>query len=100
MTGTPDALLIPENRKTGARMIDRANSILEIAEPLLGVDRDRGERGYIRIQPHGRLFVTRSPSDTLLFPVDHPCAGAPRYNWILSADGVELGYLKPEAGDA
>lgn len=94
MNRIPDAVLIPEDRKSGTRMSDRAASILAIAEPLLQVDRSRGQKGYIRIQPQGRLFVTRDPRDTLLFPTGHPCAGQPRYDWVSLSDGIELGYLR------
>ena len=45
---TPDALMLPETSKRGARMVDRVASIADIAEPLLEVDRERGERAYIR----------------------------------------------------
>ena len=31
----PDALMLPEDRKRGARMIDRVASIADIAEPIL-----------------------------------------------------------------
>lgn len=100
MNTIPDALMIPESRKTGARMIDRVASILDLAEPLLGVDRGRGERGYIRVQPNGRLFVTKSPADTILFPKGHPLDGRPRYRWTAAGDEVELGFLAAESPDA
>ena len=89
----PDALFLPETIKAGARQIDRINSVLEVAEPMLGVDRGRGERAYIRRQPGGRLFITRDPADTLLHPVGHPLEGADRYRWSPRADGVEFGFL-------
>jgi hypothetical protein len=89
----PDALLLPEALKAGARQIDRINSVLSIAEPMLGVDRSQGERGYIRRQPGGRLFITKDPSDTLLHPVGHPFEGQERYRWSHQPDGTSLGYL-------
>ncbi len=96
----PDALIIPESQKSGARMVDRVASILAVAEPLLGVDRRQGERGYIRIQPGGRLFITKDPADTLLFPKGHPRDGQERYHWIAGENQVELGFKKPETTDA
>lgn len=89
----PDALKIPEARKRGAKMIARVASIADIAEPLLGVDRSRGERACIRLQGKDKLFVTTSPTDTIYFPKDHPRDGQPRYRWDKRADGIELGYL-------
>ncbi len=100
MNRIPDAVMIPESRKAGSRMVDRVSSILDVAEPLLGVDRGRGERGYIRIQPHGRLFVTRSPADTILYPKGHPRDGQERYLWTPAAGDLELGFLKSETDDA
>jgi hypothetical protein len=75
------------------RMIDRVASIAEIAEPLLGVNRLKGERAYIRLQGNGKLFISKSIFDTILFPKDHERDGQPRYRWELQADGAEFGYL-------
>jgi hypothetical protein len=50
---TPDALILPEAWKKGETQADRIDSILAIAEPLLQVDRSKGERAYIRRQPGG-----------------------------------------------
>jgi hypothetical protein len=92
----PDAVMLPEARKCGARMVDRVASIADIAEPLLEVDRARGERAYIRLQGNGKLFVSKSIVDTILFPKDHPRDGQPRYRWVLHPDGAEFGYLVSE----
>lgn len=89
----PDALFVPESLKAGARQIDRINSVLDVAEPILRVDRSLGERGYIRRQPGGRLFITKDPADTLLHPAGHPREGQERYRWTARPDGVALGYL-------
>jgi hypothetical protein len=89
----PDALMLPEAWKRGETQIDRIDSILAIAEPMLSVDRSKGERAYIRRQPGGRLFVTTDAHDTLQFPIGHPREGRPRYRWVVSADGSEYGYL-------
>ena len=93
MNKLPDALMIPEALKAGARMSDRVASVVEFAEPLLAVDRSKGERAQIRIQPGGRLFVTKDVRDTILFPRGHQRDGQPRYNWVQGANGIEYGYL-------
>ncbi len=77
-------------------MVDRVSSIADIAEPLLNVDRTRGERAYIRLQGNGKLFVTKSIFDTILFAKDHGRDGQPRYRWEVQPDGAEFGYLVPE----
>ena len=92
----PDALMLPEGRKQGTRMVDRVASIAGIAEPLLQVDRARGERAYIRLQGNGKLFVSKSMLDTILFPKDHQRDGQPRYRWELQPDGAEFGFLISE----
>jgi hypothetical protein len=88
----PDAVFLPETLKAGGRIFDRIGSICKIAEPLLEVDFPR-ERAYIRKQPHGRLFITRDPTDTIFFPTGHPRSGQQRYRWVQQADGADLGYL-------
>lgn len=93
----PDALFIPERMKRGRTLYERIDSILEVAEPLLGVDRARGDRAYIRRQGDGWLFVTRDPEDTIYFPLNTPLRGRPRYQWLDGADGIRRGYLVPEA---
>jgi hypothetical protein len=85
--------MIPESLKTGARMADRVASVADIADPLLAVDRSKGERAYIRIQPGGRLFVSKDFHDTILFPNGHPRDGQPRYHWVSQDNGLEYGYL-------
>jgi hypothetical protein len=96
MDRKPDALMLPEDRKYGSRMVDRVASIADIAEPFLDVDRDRGDRAYIRLQGNGKLFVSKSIFDTILFPKDHQRDGQPRYRWELQPDGAEFGYLVSE----
>ena len=93
MNSTPDALMLSQDRKRGARMVDRVASIADVAEPILGIDRSCGERAYIRLQPNGKLFITRCAVDTILFPKDHEFDGLPRYRWISQPDGSEFGYL-------
>ncbi len=85
--------MVPEHRKRGPRMATRVLSILDLAEPMLGVDRSKGERGHIRIQPGGQLFITKDPNDTILFPINHDRQGHPRYNWVMQPDSVEFGFL-------
>ena len=91
---TPDALMLPESAKKGTRMVDRVASIADVAEPLLAVDRNKGERGYIRLMGNGMLFITKSVHDTIKFPTAHPRDGQPRYRWVLQCDGSEFGYLR------
>ena len=93
----PDALYIPEKMKRGRTLWERMNSILDLAEPLLGVDRTEGDRAFIRRQGDGWLFVTRDPQDTIYFPLNTPLRGRPRYNWLDATDGIRRGYLVPEA---
>ena len=100
MDQSPDALIVPETWKKGQTQLDRIDSILELAEPLLRVDRSKGQRAYIRRQPGGRLYVTADPHDTLQFPVGHPREGRPRYNWDSRPDGSEYGYLPKDLSDA
>src|SRR5579885_1333645 len=93
----PDALFVPERMKRGRTLYERMCSILDVAEPLLGVDRAAGQRAYIRRQGDGWLFVTRDPMDTIYFPLNTPLRGRPRYDWIDGADGIRRGYLVAEA---
>lgn len=100
MDSTFDALIIPESWKRGGTQLDRIDSILRVAEPLLGVDRSRGGKAYIRRQPGGKLFITADPRDTLSFPAGHSLQGRPRYGWASHPDGTERGTLVAEARNA
>ncbi len=100
MDPTFDALIIPESWKSGDTQLDRIDSILRVAEPLLGVNRSRGGRAYIRRQPGGKLFITADPQDTLSFPAGHPLQGRSRYGWTRLPDGTERGILVAEARNA
>ena len=71
----------------------RVASICNVAEPLLGIDRSKGERAHIRIQPGGKLFITRSIHDTINFPSWHDSEGQPRYTWEPQASRIEFGFL-------
>ena len=88
--------MLPEGRKQGTRMIDRVASIADIAEPLLEVDRARGERAYIRLQGNGKLFISKSIFDTINFPKDH-AAGRPAALSLGSPAG-RLGVRLPGLG--
>jgi hypothetical protein len=93
-----DALMVAEARhKYGRRLIDRINSICEIAEPLLGVDRNAGQRAWIRRQYGGWLFITRDPEDTIYYPLSSPLRGRDRYAWVMGSDGIKRGYLTEDA---
>jgi hypothetical protein len=93
-----DALLIPVRYRLGRTQLERIRSIDRIADPLLGVDRDRGESAWIRTVPiDGYLFVTKDGDDTLYFSLNSPLRGLPRYRWLDGADGIRRGHLVPEA---
>jgi hypothetical protein len=101
-----DAVYVPGSLRRGNTMPERLRSVLAIAEPLLGVDRRAGERGYVRVlkfgdprRPDVWLFVTKSTDDLLLFPKSPPgpLSGQPRYDWIDGPSGVKLGFLKTAA---
>jgi hypothetical protein len=97
--GRPDALFLPTTLKRGSTIVERVVSVSAVAEPLLEVDYAAGERAFIRSMPHGRLFVTRDPADTIYFPTGHPQSGEHRYRWEKRGDGVEIGYLVEGAND-
>ncbi len=90
----PDALFVPESMKRGRTLWERMNSILDIAEPMLGVDRSKGDRAYIRRQDDGWLFITKDPEDTIYYPLRTPLQRQPRYVWIDGPDGIRRGYLQ------
>lgn len=90
---TSDALMISEALKQGHTLWDRANSILGIAEPMLAIDRAKGERAFIRRQGDGWLFVTKDPEDTVYHPLRTPLQRKPRYNWTDGTDGIRRGQL-------
>ena len=94
----PDPSRGMEERRDPARP-DRLDPP-HVAEPLLGVDRPSGERAYIRRQPGGRLFVTASPLDTLLFPVGHPREGQSRYHWTSRRRRIGAGLPRRGSPDA
>ena len=93
----PDAVLIHDSYKQGVEIGDRIDSILKIAEPALQVDRLGGEKAYVRSASHGGfVFVTRDPTDSFLYPLDHPQKKKPRYHWVEQpgSDGkIRLGTL-------
>jgi hypothetical protein len=84
--------MLPEAVKRGERIFDRVAAVCAVAEPLLECDYPR-ERAYVRKMPHGRLFVTRDPADTILYPTNHPRSGQPRYRWERRDGDVQVGYL-------
>jgi hypothetical protein len=88
----PDAVFLPSQPQASS-MHGRVRAACSVTEALLEVDYAAGERAYHRKQPHGRLFISRSPFDTINFATGHPKASQPRYRWDRRPDGVELGYL-------
>ena len=101
-TSSPaDAILIPVRYRQGRTQLERIRSIDRIADPLLGVARDRGECAWIRTAPiDGHLFVTKDGDDTLYFPLSSPFRGRPRYHWLDGPDGIRRGHLVAETIDA
>ena len=95
MPDRPDAVMAPPSIKVGKTVFIRVNRVLDFVEPLLQVDASKGEKGHVRTlyPPDGRLFITRDPRDTVYFPKLHDREGQPRYNWVDSDNGVQLGYL-------
>ncbi len=67
-----------------------------MAEQMLAIDREKGEKAWIRTQSiaQGLFFATRDQCDTMFFPKDHPLAGQPRYDWIERIDGTAVGTLR------
>ncbi len=102
--GRPDACIFPESLKAGNRAISRYISLVQVAENLLQVDRPNGEKAWVRQQPDlgKRCYATREQhveNCYRLFPMGHDLDGQSRYEWFPSGqdDGVEFGYLVPEA---
>lgn len=102
----PDAVIIPESTKRGDNQVARIASVLKIVEPLLEVARPK-EKGHIRRQPDGTLFISRDTKDTLFHPFGTDKEGQPRYEWeattVPGVDGdVLIGRLidQPEPAPA
>lgn len=93
----PDALFMPESLKRGKCFRDRINSVLDLAEPILGVDRASGGHAYVRKHTGGQLFITRDPMDTIYHITTSPFRGRDRYHWIDGPDRIRRGYLTDEA---
>jgi hypothetical protein len=96
----PDALMIPARVKHGRTQRERIASVNAVANPLLGVDYDRGELAWIRTLDGGWLFVTKDPHDTIYHPLTSPLRGRDRYAWLIGPDGIKRGYLTQESLDA
>jgi hypothetical protein len=93
-----DALLVPVRYRQGRTQLERIQSLDRIADPLLGIAREKGECAWIRTAPiDGHLFITKDGNDTLLFPLNSPFRGRPRYQWLDGPDGIRRGHLVPEA---
>lgn len=90
----PDALIFPEKWKQGNTLYDRLDSVLTIAEAILGVG--RGE-AWLKRQPGGWSLIVKSPDDLLYWPLNHPLRGHERYRWVERDDGSRWGYLTEEA---
>lgn len=93
----PDAVMCPASMRSGRTKWHRLDSVLRVVEPILRVDKEAGELAWVRKQgpdgPDQRLFISRDPNDLLEFPGNHPRAGQPRYAWVETAPGFQVGYL-------
>ena len=65
------SILCPKPIKVGRTDLRPRRRGLPGRRAAARVDYAGGERAYIRKQPHGRLFITRDPADTIFFP-DRP----------------------------
>lgn len=91
---TPDAVRIPDAWKGNGNALVQAHTLVDHAETILGVDRTRGERAWVRDAMGGQTrFCTKSPEDTMLYPLRHPQEGRERYNWVAQTDGSAHGFL-------
>lgn len=89
-------------KKQGATKYERTDSVLNLIEPMLGLDRAAGRTGHIRVQPGGTIFVTGNPRDMLRYGAADPLGRTgERYNWVRSeADpDIILGYLKDKPAE-
>ena len=70
MDGKPDAVMIDQKKAVGDRLLDRLKSVTDISDAILGVDRKKGERSLVRLQPPpwDKAFITKSLDDTINFP--------------------------------
>jgi hypothetical protein len=92
----PDGVRFPKKLVTGRTAFERVDSACTIAERLLGAPRGTT---HVRRLKEGRrevMYATRSPEDTLNYPLEHPLKNRPRYRWEPQPDGVEFGYLLPD----
>ena len=86
-TRTVDAIKVPLGFARGSTARERLQHLKVIFAPLLGCD-------TITVFNQGEYyFITRDASQTMLFPLDHPRQGQPRYTWQARPDGVTLGTL-------
>lgn len=94
----PDALMIPESAADGPvvsklKDLDKIKRICGIAEPILGLDRDKGEFAYARHQKRQKAyFVSGDVKAQLYHPHDSELAGKPRYRWEPVGE-LQYGYL-------
>ena len=96
MNGFPDALIFPESAKVGRSMNERVVNLAKRAESMMGLDYAAGERANIRQAAGGKIFVSPSTADSILFPLGHPRYGENRYVWSRVDGDVEVGFLLPE----
>lgn len=100
---TPDAVLIPDKWKGAGNALERGFALFRHAERLLDVDPTSStEKVHVRIAGGGgHMFCTKSPSDTMFFPIGHHREGQARYHWERQDDESVLGfYVDDEAREA
>lgn len=87
----PDAYLYHESLKRGRTMVERlTNDRQRLGTPT-------GQQAWsTRGIGNGWWFATPKASDSFLFPIDHPRAKEPRYDWEDMEEGLKRGFLKPD----
>lgn len=95
---TPDAVFIPRELIRGSHSITQAHSMFEIADKILEVKIEEGEKSYGRhVGSDGRMMWTKGPEDTYNFPSGHYLEKQPRYFWKDVEGGFKYGWLVPAA---
>lgn len=94
----PDIIRFPLDYAKEAEAWDRLNHISNIAEPILQVDKDKGERCRCwtmeRPEKYAGAYAIKDKVAQLRYPVGHPKYPQDRYEWHDAEDGIKYGYLK------
>lgn len=87
----PDAIIVPLGYARGDSSRDRLQSLKAQLGATLGVE-------SISVFNQGTYyFVTPTPDQTMLYPVDDPRHPGSRYEWREQGDGVRFGFRVEEA---